>query len=116
MIGGNGVQAYDGILNQESTPMGPQPAMHNILSDDQQRRILARYGERTPESRKAHERAARVLPGGVSRNIVHHAPYPLFIESGRGAHLTDVDGSDYLDFIGNHTAMIVGNCAPEVLA
>jgi glutamate-1-semialdehyde 2,1-aminomutase len=96
--------------------MTPQPALHNILSDDQQRRILARYGERTPESRKAHERAARVLPGGVSRNIVHHGPYPLFIESGRGAHLTDVDGNDYLDFIGNHTAMIVGNCAPEVLA
>ena len=30
--------------------------------------------------------------------------------------LTDVDGNDYLDFIGNHTAMIVGNCAPEVTA
>jgi hypothetical protein len=24
--------------------MMPQPAIHNILSDDQQRRILARYG------------------------------------------------------------------------
>jgi glutamate-1-semialdehyde 2,1-aminomutase len=47
---------------------------------------------------------------------VHHAPYPLFVESGRGAHLTDADGNDYLDFIGNHTAMIVGNCAPEVIA
>ncbi len=96
--------------------MTPQPAIHNILTDDQQRRILARYGERTPELRKAHERAARVLPGGVNRNIVHHAPYPLFIESGRGAVLTDVDGNDYLDFIGNHTAMILGNCAPEVTA
>jgi glutamate-1-semialdehyde 2,1-aminomutase len=96
--------------------MTPPAAIHNILTDDQQRRILGRYGERTPESRKAHERAARVLPGGVNRNIVHHAPYPLFIESGRGAVLTDVDGNDYLDFIGNHTAMIVGNCAPEVTA
>jgi glutamate-1-semialdehyde 2,1-aminomutase len=57
-----------------------------------------------------------VLPGGVNRNIVHHAPYPLFIESGGGAALTDVDGNDYLDFIGNHTAMILGNCAPEVTA
>jgi glutamate-1-semialdehyde 2,1-aminomutase len=92
--------------------MTPTPA---TLSDDQHR-ILARYGARTPESRKVHERAARVLPGGVNRNIVHHAPYPLFIESGRGALLTDVDGNDYLDFIGNHTAMILGNCVPEVTA
>jgi glutamate-1-semialdehyde 2,1-aminomutase len=96
--------------------MTPPRAVHNLLTDDRQRRILDRYGERTPDSRRAHERAMRVLPGGVSRNIVHHAPYPLFIESGRGAHLVDVDGNDYLDFIGNHTAMILGNGAPEVTA
>jgi hypothetical protein len=78
---------------------------HQYPADDQ--RQFWRYGDVRPSAR--HERAARVLPGGVNRNIVHHAPCRCSSSPAAAPKIaTDVDSSDYLDFIGNHTAMIVG--------
>ena len=77
--------------------------------------ILARYRERTPGSKAHHANARELLPGGINRNIVYHAPHPLVIRSGNGAYLTDVDGNRYLDMIGNYTSMILGHCPPGVV-
>ncbi len=49
------------------------------------------------------EEAKKLVPGGVlgarkpSDFIV--GEYPIFLESGKGAHLTDVDGNEYIDFL-----------------
>jgi len=88
----------------------------NACPPERREAILARYRERTAASLEAHRRAERVLPGGINRNILYHKPHPLFVASGRGAVLTDLDGNDYLDFNGNYTSMILGNCVPEVMA
>ncbi len=91
------------------------PAEVPGLIDDRARQdILARYRARTGASRSAHERALRSLPAGVNRNIVHFAPYPLFVQAGRGAHLIDLDGQRYLDLIGNYTSMILGHAPAAV--
>ena len=54
---------------------------------------LTRYAESTPSSRALFERAARVLPAGVSYAIRDVSPHPFYVDRAAGARLTDVDGN-----------------------
>ena len=74
------------------------------------------YRARTPRSAALFERATRVLPGGSTRTTVFAPPYPPYLASGRGLHVTDVDGNDYRDFLGNYTSLILGHAHPAVVA
>ncbi len=63
-----------------------------------------------------HERARKVLPGGVSSNFRFHAlPVPLAFERGEGAYLFDADGNRYIDFILGNGPAILGHSPPAVL-
>ena len=73
-----------------------------------------RYVERNPESRRLHEERAKVMPGGNTRSVIHVEPFPLTIVRGEGARLTDADGHDYLDFLGEYTAGLFGHSHPVV--
>jgi glutamate-1-semialdehyde 2,1-aminomutase len=69
------------------------------------------------KSRALYERARRSLAGGVSSEFRRFSqPHPLFYVSGRGSHITDVDGNDYLDFTLSQGPLILGHSHPEVLA
>ena len=71
--------------------------------------ILAEFRGRTPGSSHRHERASRVMPGGDTRTVAFHAPYPVYMDRGSGVELTDVDGGRYLDFLNNYTSLIHGH-------
>jgi glutamate-1-semialdehyde 2,1-aminomutase len=79
-------------------------------------RIVAAYRQRTPRSAALRSSAAKLLPGGINRNIVNLDPHPLFVMRGEGAHLFDEDGNRYLDCIGNYTSMVIGHTHPAVEA
>ncbi len=76
---------------------------------------LTRYLELTPESHRLWEEAKAFLPGGDSRNSIFWRPYPIFITSASGCHVTDADGVDRLDFINTMTTLILGHGAPPVI-
>ncbi len=60
-----------------------------------------------------HQRACRILPAGHSRQTLYYAPFPLTIARGSGAHVTDIDGHDYLNLVGDYAAGVFGhNCEP----
>jgi glutamate-1-semialdehyde 2,1-aminomutase len=40
---------------------------------------------------------------------------PLFIERGQGSHIWDVDGKEYIDYVGSWGPLIFGHRPPEVL-
>src|SRR6476469_3007611 len=82
----------------------------SALVADAQRRYVAR----NPESRRLHEERAKVMPGGNTRTIIHVEPFPLTIVHGEGAHLTDADGHEYVDFLGEYTAGLFGHSHPVV--
>ena len=49
-------------------------------------------------------RAAKVIPCGISGHfspapLVPPTSYPFYAESGSGAHFTDVDGNDFIDYM-----------------
>lgn len=71
---------------------------------------------RYERSRELFEQAQNYLPGGNSRLTVYHKPHPIYLREGRGCHLTDVDGNEYLDFINNYTSLIHGHIHPEIEA
>lgn len=73
-----------------------------------------RYVERNPESRWLHEERARFMPGGNTRTVLHLDPFPLTIVRGEGACITDADGHEYLDFLGEYTAGLYGHSHPVI--
>src|SRR5262245_54074250 len=61
-------------------------------------------------SRTLHERARRSLAGGVSTAFRSaERPVPLFFERAQGAHLFDVDGNEYIDFVCGYGPIILGH-------
>lgn len=74
-----------------------------------------RFAAETAESGVENKRAAETLPLGVTSSFQHWDPYPISIESARGAWLTDVDGRRLLDLSMGFGAMLVGHLNPVVV-
>jgi glutamate-1-semialdehyde 2,1-aminomutase len=75
----------------------------------------ARYVAANRESRRLHEERARFMPGGNTRTTIHQPPFPLTIVHGEGARLTDADGHEYVDFLGEYTAGLYGHSHPVIV-
>ena len=73
----------------------------------------------TEKSSSAHEEAVRVLPGGVNSPVRAFGAVggvPLFISRANGAVVTDLDGNEYIDFVGSWGPMILGHADERVVA
>jgi glutamate-1-semialdehyde 2,1-aminomutase len=69
-------------------------------------------------SNEAYQRACRVIPGGVNspaRAFGAVGGQPLFISRGEGPYLYDVDGNQYLDYVGSWGPLILGHAHPRVV-
>jgi glutamate-1-semialdehyde 2,1-aminomutase len=69
-------------------------------------------------SRSAFARAEAAIPGGVNSPVRAFGGVggdPVFFASGAGAHVTDIDGNRYLDFVGSWGPLILGHAHPEVV-
>ena len=69
----------------------------------------SRYASANPLSQAADESAARYLPGGNTRTVLHYEPFPLTMVRGDGAELTDLDGHRYIDLVGEYSAALFGH-------
>ena len=69
-------------------------------------------------SQAAFAAAKRVIPGGVNstvRAFTSVGGTPVFVREASGAHLTDVDGNRYLDYVLSWGPMIAGHAHPAVV-
>jgi glutamate-1-semialdehyde 2,1-aminomutase len=71
--------------------------------------------ERTPASQAAFERAVTVMPRGVPSSFQAADPRPTYLSHGRGAHVWDVDGNEYVDFHNGFGVMCVGHANPAIV-
>jgi len=78
--------------------------------------VLADYRASSPRSAALHEAARRVMPGGDTRTVAFHAPYPLAVSQGAGCRIHDADGRAYIDLLNNYTSLIHGHGHPAVVA
>jgi glutamate-1-semialdehyde 2,1-aminomutase len=83
-------------------------------ADRLQAEEVARFEERTPKSRALYERARESLPLGVASSFQTNDPYPLYLIGGKGSHVTDVDGHEYIDYHNGFGCMAVGHAHPKI--
>jgi glutamate-1-semialdehyde 2,1-aminomutase len=76
--------------------------------------LVREYEARTPRSKELAEQARTVMPGGETRTITFHPPYPLTGDHGSGCQFTDVDGNTYYDLINNYTSLLHGHANPVI--
>ncbi|MGO8791817.1 MAG: glutamate-1-semialdehyde 2,1-aminomutase [Terriglobia bacterium] len=63
-------------------------------------------------------RARRLMPGGVNspvRAFLAVGGDPIFMASGKGATMTDVEGKSYIDYVLSWGPLILGHAHPEVV-
>ncbi|MFZ0213002.1 MAG: glutamate-1-semialdehyde 2,1-aminomutase [Candidatus Acidiferrales bacterium] len=81
--------------------------------------MASRTNMKSSRSRELLQRAEASLVGGVNspvRAFRSVGGEPLIVERAAGAHLWDVDGREYIDFVGSWGALILGHAHPEIVA
>ena len=76
---------------------------------------MSAYPNPSSASARLFERACATMPGGNSRIAVYQAPYPIFVARAKGSRVTDVDGTERIDFINNQSALVHGHCFEPVV-
>lgn len=73
----------------------------------------------TERSVQLYRDAVKVMPGGVNspvRAMGSIGREPIFIASGAGPRVTDVDGNEYVDWVCSWGPLILGHADPAVVA
>ena len=83
--------------------------------DDLIRDQEATFLERTPRSQSMWKDACDVMPGGVTSSWASTRPIPVWIDRGKGSHVWDVDGNEYVDYHAGYGVNVVGHGNPHVV-
>jgi glutamate-1-semialdehyde 2,1-aminomutase len=73
---------------------------------------------KTDRSRELFAQAQEVMPGGVSSPVRAYRAVggePPIISFGNGSRVVDVDGNDYIDYVGAYGPLILGHAHPGVV-
>ncbi len=78
--------------------------------------IQEEFRARHPRAAALAERARAAIPGGITHDIRHLLPFPVYIDRARGTRKWDVDGHEYVDYWMGHGALFLGHCHPAVVS
>src|SRR5256885_7208694 len=78
--------------------------------------LINRYTAAFPRSRQLHEQARSIFPNGVTHDVRHLEPFPIYVDHAKGGHKWDVDGHELIDFWAGHGALLLGHGHPAVVA
>ena len=94
--------------------MSKSPAIDRVRLAQLLEEEEMRFSKSHARSYELYRQARRSLPGGVPMlwMIRWAGPFPVFVRDAKGAHFTDVDGNDYMDFCLGDTGAMTGH-APE---
>ena len=70
------------------------------------------------KSATAFAEAKKLMPGGVNSPVRSYRSVdcnPPFIARAEGSHIYDIDGNDYIDYVGSWGPMVVGHAHPQVV-
>ena len=76
--------------------------------------ITEEFAERFAGSLAMHQRANKVIPGGITHDGRHLKPFPPYIVRSDGGYKWDVDGNKLLDFVVGHGSLILGHNDLEI--
>src|SRR5207247_10290854 len=87
-----------------------QPNATSIATES---RIIADYTRRTRKSAELFARAQKVLPSGIVHDSRHLRPHPIYTERAQAGRKWDVDGNEYVDYVGGHGSLLLGHNPPQ---
>jgi glutamate-1-semialdehyde 2,1-aminomutase len=87
--------------------MSAAPTARGTLSE--------RYEAEFAGSRKLHEQARTLFPNGVTHDLRHLEPFPVYVDWAHGASKWDVDGHELIDYWAGHGALLLGHSHPAVV-
>jgi glutamate-1-semialdehyde 2,1-aminomutase len=67
-----------------------------------------------PGSEALFRRARAVIAGGLTHDIRHLRPFPIYVDRARGSRKWDVDGHELIDYWVGHGALFLGHGHPDV--
>lgn len=70
------------------------------------------------KSLAAFNEAKKFMPGGVNSPVRSYSSVdsnPPFISRGAGSHIFDIDGNEYIDYVGSWGPLILGHAHPKVV-
>lgn len=66
-------------------------------------------------SKRLYQRAAPVLPNGITHDSRYLRPFQVYVDRAAGSRKWDVDGHEYVDYVMGHGALLLGHNHPVVL-
>jgi glutamate-1-semialdehyde 2,1-aminomutase len=76
---------------------------------------IRRYEAEFANSRRLHQQAKELFPNGVTHDLRHLEPFPVYIHLAEGSHKWDVDGHELIDYWSGHGALLLGHGHPAVV-
>ena len=79
------------------------------------RSLSNRFETEFANSRKLFRQAQQLFPQGVTHDLRHLEPFPIYIDRALGAYKWDVDGHQLIDYWSGHGALLLGHSHPEIV-
>jgi glutamate-1-semialdehyde 2,1-aminomutase len=79
------------------------------------RSLSERFETEFANSRKLFRQAQQLFPQGVTHDLRHLQPFPIYIDRALGAYKWDVDGHQLIDYWSGHGALLLGHSHPEIV-
>lgn len=86
-----------------------RPVKREIMSA-----YLDHFEKKCSKSKAMTAEAMNYIPGGVQHNLAFNYPFPLVFTKAEGAHLYDLDGNSYIDFLQAGGPTVLGSNPPEI--
>ncbi len=77
--------------------------------------LAERYRAAFPRSQELHRRATAIFPNGVTHDVRHLEPFPIYVDRAAGSRKWDVDGHELIDYWAGHGALLLGHGHPAVV-
>ena len=71
--------------------------------------------DRIPQEQRLLEAAGRYMPGGNTGNLHFNPEQDFLISGGKGSHVWDVSGNEYVDWLMGSGPMLLGHAHPHVV-
>lgn len=73
------------------------------------------YAHVFAESQRRYDHARQLFPDGVTHDVRHMLPFPVYVERAAGAYKWTIEGRQLVDYFCGHGSLLLGHCYPAVV-
>lgn len=84
------------------------------IPDEEMAKVRKKFAEKCPTSKKLSEEFKQLISDTSHHPLVVQDPFPMTVEKSEGTKVWDVDGNEYIDYLGSAGACILGHNYPPL--